>query len=239
MRLDSGDGGVERVDALLAADLERHDHLGEDHGLAQGHERQLADRRGRPAGGGLRLRHLVLLGLGPCGPPGAGGGPLGPPGSWGSWFAGAAAAGRDQAPWRAASLGRRGAVLAAGTRSFVVERLEDADAEALLQLEEDADPGEVRPALLGQVPDPEDPADVLVRVEADVRRRARRLDQALVLVDPERPRVDRDDPGGDGDDVDGAGRVPIEPAAEHARRAVSRPCRPRRAHARAAHRRSP
>ena len=37
-----GDGGVERVDALLAADLERDDHLGEDDGLAEGDERQLA-----------------------------------------------------------------------------------------------------------------------------------------------------------------------------------------------------
>ena len=33
-----GDGGVERVDALLAADLERDDHLGEDDGLPEGDE---------------------------------------------------------------------------------------------------------------------------------------------------------------------------------------------------------
>ena len=33
-----GDRGVERVDALLAADLERDDHLGEDDGLPQGDE---------------------------------------------------------------------------------------------------------------------------------------------------------------------------------------------------------
>jgi hypothetical protein len=37
------DRGVQRGDALLAADLERHDHLREDDGLAQGDERQLAD----------------------------------------------------------------------------------------------------------------------------------------------------------------------------------------------------
>ena len=46
-----GDRGVERVDALLAADLERDDHLREDDGLPEGDERQVArtDRRRRPA----------------------------------------------------------------------------------------------------------------------------------------------------------------------------------------------
>ena len=39
-----GDGRVERVDALLPADLERDDHLREDDGLAQGDEGQVADR---------------------------------------------------------------------------------------------------------------------------------------------------------------------------------------------------
>ena len=42
-----GDGGIERVDALLAADLERDDHLGEDDRLPKGDERKLADARGR------------------------------------------------------------------------------------------------------------------------------------------------------------------------------------------------
>ena len=45
-----GDRGVERVDALLATDLERDDHLGEDDGLAEGDERQLARARWSVAG---------------------------------------------------------------------------------------------------------------------------------------------------------------------------------------------
>ena len=40
-----GDGRVQRGDALLASNLERHDHLGEDDRLAQGDERQLARTR--------------------------------------------------------------------------------------------------------------------------------------------------------------------------------------------------
>ena len=44
-----GDRGVERVDALLAADLERDDHLREDDGLPQGDERQLARSGDRSA----------------------------------------------------------------------------------------------------------------------------------------------------------------------------------------------
>ena len=42
-----GDRGVERVDALLAADLERDDHLREDDRLPEGDERQLARSGGR------------------------------------------------------------------------------------------------------------------------------------------------------------------------------------------------
>ncbi len=38
-------GGIQGGDALVAANLERHDHLGEDDGLAQGDERQLPDAR--------------------------------------------------------------------------------------------------------------------------------------------------------------------------------------------------
>ncbi len=57
-----GDRRVERVDALLAADLEGHDHLREDHRLAEGDEGKLA-RAGRLGGllidrGGRSLGHL-------------------------------------------------------------------------------------------------------------------------------------------------------------------------------------
>ena len=57
-----GDGRVERVDALLAAHLERHDHLREDDGLTERDERQHA----RAARGGLLRRCLRLVGLGRC-----------------------------------------------------------------------------------------------------------------------------------------------------------------------------
>ena len=60
-----GDGGVERVDALLAADLERHDHLGEDDRLPECDERQLARAGGRGGllvdRGGRSLGHHGLL----------------------------------------------------------------------------------------------------------------------------------------------------------------------------------
>ena len=57
-----GDRRVERVDALLAADLEGHDHLREDHGLAESDEGKLA-RACRLGGllidrGGRSLGHL-------------------------------------------------------------------------------------------------------------------------------------------------------------------------------------
>ena len=50
-----GDGGIERVHALLASDLERHDHLGEDDRLPERHEGQLP-------GHGLGPLGVVLLG---------------------------------------------------------------------------------------------------------------------------------------------------------------------------------
>src|SRR4051794_36690173 len=63
--------------------------------------------------------------------------------------------------------GRRvGVGLVAG--SFVVQGLEDAHAKPFLELEERPDPGEIDAAVTGEVPDPEDPPDVLFRVEPDV-----------------------------------------------------------------------
>ena len=58
-----GHGGVERGDALLAADLERHDHLREDDRLAKRDERQLERLRLWVAAslGGRALRHQDLL----------------------------------------------------------------------------------------------------------------------------------------------------------------------------------
>ena len=53
-RLRGADGAVERLDAALAADLQRHDHLGEDDGVAQGHQRQHLDLLGIALFGVLR-----------------------------------------------------------------------------------------------------------------------------------------------------------------------------------------
>ena len=87
--------------------------------------------------------------------------------------------------------------------AFGVERLEDPGAEALLELEQDADAGEVHAALPGEVADPEDPPDVVLAVEPDVGRRPGRAEQALVLVDPQRSRMRADDARRHADDVDG------------------------------------
>ena len=64
-------------------------------------------------------------------------------------------------------------------------------------------PGEVDAALPGQVPDPGDPADVVLAVQADVGGRPGRAEQALVLVDPQRPRMRADERRGHADHVDG------------------------------------
>src|SRR5262245_53208390 len=91
--------------------------------------------------------------------------------------------------------------------ALVVERLENALAEPLFELEQDLDPGEVDAAVLGQMPDPLDSADVLFAVEPDVGGSPRRADQALVFVDPQRSRMDGDDAGGHADHVDRPARV--------------------------------
>src|SRR3970282_1171360 len=82
------------------------------------------------------------------------------------------------------------------------------------ELEEDPDPGEIDAEVLGEVANPHDPPDVVLRVEADVRRRSGRADQAGVLVDPERPGMDAHDACRHADDVDGASRIAGVGAAE-------------------------
>src|SRR3954471_1719287 len=87
--------------------------------------------------------------------------------------------------------------------SFGVQALEDPGPEPLLELEQDSDAGEVDPEVLSQVTDPHDPPDVLLRIEADVGGRSRRADEALFLVDPQRPRMHADDARRHADHVDG------------------------------------
>ena len=62
---------------------------------------------------------------------------------------------------------------------------------------------EVDATLAGQVPDPEDPTDVVLAIETDVGRRPRRAEQTLVLVDPQGARMNADDARGHADHIDG------------------------------------
>src|SRR3954466_13994321 len=99
-----------------------------------------------------------------------------------------------------------------GGGCFAVEAFEDPRPAALLELEQDSDPREVDAEVLGQVADPHDPTDVVLRVEADVGRRSRRADQTLFLVDPQGSRMHADDARRHADHVDGSLRVSIWPA---------------------------
>src|SRR3954468_11905598 len=73
--------------------------------------------------------------------------------------------------------------------AFGVQPLEDPGAQAFLELEQRPDAGQIDAPIASQVPDPEDPTDVLLGIQADVGGGARRTDQTLVLVDTEGPRM--------------------------------------------------
>ena len=100
---------------------------------------------------------------------------------------------------------------------FGIEGFEDPSAEALLEFEQDPDPGEVDAALTGQVPDPGETTDVVLAVEADVGRGPGRTEQALVLVDAEGPRVRAHERRGHADDVDGSLGIALRTDLGHAR----------------------
>src|SRR5690606_40600375 len=72
----------------------------------------------------------------------------------------------------------------------------------VLQVEDAGDPGEVD-ALLGQLGDPAEPADVLVAVHAGAALGPGRGEQPLLLVEAERGRPHAGQPGGHRDGVDG------------------------------------
>ena len=101
---------------------------------------------------------------------------------------------RGAAPSRDGSRSLGPALRRLGSRrgDFIVEAFQDAGTESLLELEEDADAGEVHAQVLGQVPDPQDPTDVVLAIEPDVGPGPGRAEQALVLVDPQRARMDAD-----------------------------------------------
>ena len=146
-----GDGLVERLDRLVAADLEGHDHLREDDRLAQGDEGQ---RLARPASGSSALAASVWLRSLRLG------------GHQALLLGGGDGLGLGASRRRRADVGR--VRPRSGRSGLCVERLQDADAQALLELEQDAHPGQVDAQVLGQMADPEDPPDVVLRVEADV-----------------------------------------------------------------------
>ncbi len=215
-----GDRGVERVDALLAADLERDDHLREDDGLPERDEGQVAHAAiggGFIVGidrGGRSLGHVEVLltfgfGVGGAGP---------------RRRVDRRSVGQRSAVDRSGVDGVRGTGVGSGartdalrvTRPLGVERLEDAGAEALLQLEQDPDPGEVHASLAGQVADPQDPPDVVLGIEADVGRRPGRAEKPLVLVDAQGSRVRTHEGGRHADDVDGPFGVAIRSRRCHA-----------------------
>src|SRR4051794_10443115 len=109
----------------------------------------------------------------------------------------------------------RGPAVRAAASPFVVQRLEDSRAQTLLELEERLDAREIDAAIAGQVPDPHDPADVLLGVEADVGGGSRRADETFVLVDPQRPRMRCNDARRNADHVDGPPWVTVRPAHGH------------------------
>src|SRR5207249_3215826 len=65
-------------------------------------------------------------------------------------------------------------------------------------------PREVHATHLREVADDAHPLQIVVGVEADVRLGPHRFEQALLLVDPQRPRMAARETGRDGDDVDGS-----------------------------------
>ena len=187
-----GDGLVERLDRLVAAYLEGHDHLREDDRLAERDERELADAA-------LDRRRVGLLGLFDL---------L-------LWVDGV----RHFAPWRSklvsscetSSFAASSSPLPASAGVLVgflsccdvvlVKGFEDAHSEALLELEQHAHPCEVDAQVACQMADPEDPPDIVLRVETNVGARSRRADQTLQLVDAQRSWMDTDQLCGHADHV--------------------------------------
>ena len=91
--------------------------------------------------------------------------------------------------------------------AFGIKDFEDASAEALFELEQDPDAGEVDAALPGEMADPGEPPDVVLAIETDVGWGPCRAQEAFVFVDAKGSRVCTDQGGRDADDVDGPLRV--------------------------------
>jgi len=100
--------------------------------------------------------------------------------------------------------------------TLFVQSLQDPFPEPLLKFEEELDAGEIDPKVLRQVAYPEDPPQVVLREEADVRFGAGGADQTLVFVDAQGAGVNRDDVGCHADHVDRPCWIdPCTPTLQH------------------------
>src|SRR4051812_40316798 len=107
--------------------------------------------------------------------------------------------------------------------SLVVKRFENPRPQSLLQLEQEPDAGEVDAKHSREVADPGDATNVLVAVQAGVGRGPGGADKPLILVDPERTRVRRDDARCDADHVHRPTWIVVGPTVAHPIRPSTQP----------------
>ena len=81
-------------------------------------------------------------------------------------------------------------LIAADKTGLLLKRMEECVDGALAHVQDDLDAGEVDAEIAGEREDRLEPLEILVRVESRVAFRARRLEQPLALVEPQRLRVD-------------------------------------------------
>ena len=180
---------VERLHAPVATDLQRHDHLGEDDGVAQGHHRQhldVVDVSRRVAG---RLRLVV------------------------SHDVTVADFGFHESHFPSVEAGHRFGLVALDVSLDIIciEQVVDADLAERLELKDDLDARQVDPLALGQEADDTHPPDIRLGVETELVAPLR-ADEAFFLVDPQRTRMDARQLGGDADEVHQADRPGGEPS---------------------------
>ena len=183
-RLGCADGAVEGLDAAVAADLQRHDHLGEDDGVAERDERQDLDAV------------QVVLGL-VVGCRGVGDfGCLVVSCHW--WSAPSAEAVSTE-------LGL-GEFVGESLDIVLIEQIVDPDLADRLELKDDPHAGEVHSLAAGQETNDTNALDVRLAVETEVVSPLRG-EESLLLVDPQGSGMAARQLGGDADDVSGAGEI--------------------------------
>jgi hypothetical protein len=108
----------------------------------------------------------------------------------------------------------------------LIEQIVDPDLPEGFELKDDADAGEVHTLASSEESNDTDALDIRVAVEAEVIA-ALWLEEALLLVDPQRSGMARRQLGGNADDVPRAGEVVAARAAERLRAGC---CAPRSFH---------